>query len=562
MIINPLSIGASNYFKNTYNIRQIATIYNQVKEIIQEFDEYALEELFSGNQEDLDKLLEYLLIETGQAYYGTLAHQAPIKVDIHNYGERVAIQFEEQLRIRSFTYFCLSVIPQFDIEIHHIEWGQLTMMYKRLCIQAARDHGKSYAFSFAYPLWKMYRYRKNNPYLSVLENKLNKEGMIITDEHSLATDFLKKIKEEVEDNPILAEKLLPEKSEGWGKIEIVCKNGASLQVKGSSSALRGRHPGWMVIDDLLNESQLYSKEQREKSIDMFNSVILNMIENEGQLIVIGTPFHESDIYHYLKNAKGWRVFEYPAINPDGSILYPARHNFQSLLDKRETIGSIRFSREILVRPISSESSLFPYSIISGCFDNSFVLVDNMMNCPKSFVKIAIGCDFAISANIGADYTVYTVLGIDEGGIYYYLNRWREKGATYNQQLAKLQQLERIFSPDVILAENNGFQQVILDLAKDMGIHIIGHHTNVNKYDLRTGLPALAVVFEQKRLKLPRGDQRSRDITDSLVQECTGVTWSDEGKLENAKDHDDQVMSIWLAIKAMNYIHKRQKVHQI
>jgi len=563
MIVNPLSVNSSNYFKNTYSVKQISTIYDQTSSIIDNFDEYALQEIFSGNEGDVDKLLEYILVETGEAYYGQLAlTTSSLKVDIYDYGDRVAKQFEEQLRIRSLNYFIMSVLPQFDLGVHNLEWGQFSLFYKRLCIEAARDHGKSFYWSFAYPLWKMYRYRRNNPYLPTLENKLNKEGMIITDEHSLAKDFLKKIKEEVENNPILSERLYPDKADGWGMEEINCKNGAILQIKGSSSGLRGRHPGWMVIDDLLNESQLYSKEQREKSISMFDSVIMNMIENEGQLIVVGTPFHEADLYAHLKQSKGWRVFEYPAINPDGTVLYPERHSFQSLLDKRDTIGSINFSREILVRPISSESSIFPYSMIKTCFDPTIKIVDNIMNFPKKLAKVGVGIDFAISANVGADYTVYTVLGVDERGIYYLLHMFREKGMTYNQQLAKLQQLKRAFNPDIIMAENNGFQQVILDLAKDMGINVVPHTTTTNKYDLRTGLPGMSVVFEQMRIRLPMADERSKGVVDTFVQEATGVTWSDKGKLENTTTHDDCVMSLWIAIKSLNYTHKKQKMHQI
>ena len=144
--------------------------------------------------------------------------------------------------------------------------------------------------------------------------------MIITNEHSLARKFLAYIKEEIENNPPLREKLYPERSENWGAEEILAKNGASIQIKGSGSALRGRHPGWIVVDDFLDESSLYSKDQRDKSIDLFHSVIMNMILPGGQVIVVGTPFHENDLYADLKKKPGWRVFEYPAIYPNGRVI--------------------------------------------------------------------------------------------------------------------------------------------------------------------------------------------------------------------------------------------------
>src|SRR5690606_22368796 len=109
-------------------------------------------------------------------------------------------------------------------------------------------------FSYAYPLWKLFRYEKNNVSLPPLENNLNKEGMLITNEYSLAKKFLRMIREEIETNPLLRDRLYPTNTDGWGREEIICKNGAMLQVKGANSALRGRHPGWIGVDDFLDES--------------------------------------------------------------------------------------------------------------------------------------------------------------------------------------------------------------------------------------------------------------------------------------------------------------------
>ena len=80
-----------------------------------------------------------------------------------------------------------------------------------------------------------------------------------------------------------------------------------------------------------------------------------MLVPGGQIIVVGTPFHAEDLYGDLKTKNGWFVIEYPAIFPDGRILWPQRWSFKDLMDKKETQGSIIFSRENLCLPITNES---------------------------------------------------------------------------------------------------------------------------------------------------------------------------------------------------------------
>jgi phage terminase large subunit-like protein len=440
------------------------------------------------------------------------------------------------------------------MSFHHLEWGNLVQLYRFLCIEAARDHSKSFTFSFEYPLWKLYRYRRENFGIRNYENLLNKKGMIITNEHSLAKDFLKIISDEVESNPILREKIYCKNT--WGKEEITTQQGAELKVKGAGSALRGRHPGWMVIDDFLNDEVLYSPIQNTKYNSFFQSVIMNMIVPKGQIIVVGTPYTENDLYSVLKKDKRWRVFEYPAIFPDGRLLWPTRYTLQEILDKKESQGNIIFSREILVRPIASDSSIFPWKILETSFINmgEIKLVENFYSHPMKFKKIVMGCDFAISSEVGADYSVFTTIGIDDLDNYWLLNQWTGKGVSYNEQIAKMKELYRNFKHNLIMCEDNAFQSVMLGLAKEAGIKVVPHTTGVNKYDLKTGLPGLATLFEQGRMKLPRGDEYSKNVSNEICTQLNSFTFM-ENKIKSVAQHDDQAMSIWIAVKAASYVTK-------
>ena len=140
----------------------------------------------------------------------------------------------------------------------------------------------------------------------------------------------------------------------------------------------------------------------------------------GTITVIGTPFHDKDLYFNLRNDKQFKFFEYPAIFPDGTLTAPHRWSFEDLEQEYKSSGSIIFSRELLVVPVSDASTIFPWSILENSFRgmHNYTLVYNRESFPVKFKYVTVGCDFAISGNIGSDASVFSVWGEDEFGNYW------------------------------------------------------------------------------------------------------------------------------------------------
>ena len=108
-------------------------------EIIDSLDERGLLELSQGYEGDLDLLLRHLIQDTYDVLY-----TGKTNIDFSpNYPQRFSETTEEVFRNSDLNYFITSVMPDFQMSWHHIEWGDLTMRHKKLCIEAARDHGKS-----------------------------------------------------------------------------------------------------------------------------------------------------------------------------------------------------------------------------------------------------------------------------------------------------------------------------------------------------------------------------------------------------------------------------------
>jgi phage terminase large subunit-like protein len=411
----------------------------------------------------------------------------------------------------------------------------------------------SFEFCHAYPLWKLYSYNNNRLALTIdsRDNRNRKETLIITNTETLGKEHLVKINEEIKFNDVLAEKLNPNGKASLGATSIVTETGSKLHLRGVGGFFRGLHTGSVICDDMPDESSIYSKEQRVKLKDKFYAGITPIVEPGGQLIVDGTPYSADDIYNNLKDDSRFVLFEYPAVFPDGKLLSPDRFTFSKLLEEKESLGSLAFSREYLVVPVSDDSTIFPYEFLlrSIVGMENVDLVENIEAYPFKLRRVVIGCDFAKSANVGADYTVYTVWGVDENDNYYLLHIWRKQGASHNEQISQIVSLDQRFKPNKIVVESNGFQGMLADMAKQRGLRNIQETiTGSGKKSWFDGLPSLAALFERGQIKIPYKIGKTREMSDILFGEFNSISFrSDKGTLEAISGHDDICMSSYFGI---------------
>lgn len=522
-------------------------------EIISTLDDRAILELYEGGGDDIDRMIDGMLTDV---YHTIYTGNRDIDF-MPKYTDKLSENIEEILRCNNLTYFITSVLSDFQMSWHHIEWGDLVHHHNKLCIEAARDHGKSYYFSNAYLIWQLYRYSK--PKIQQYSRRPSKSnsnrGFLFSFSLQQAVDLIEILKGTIEGNDELRERLMPanNKDGAWASTNIVCKNGARLTGKGFGSSVRGAHPYYIVVDDGLKDNVIYSQLQRQKSIDYFHSVIMNMLVPGGQIIVVGTPFHANDLYGDLKSKKGWFVIEYPAIFPDGRILWPQRWNFRDLIDKKNTQGNIIFSRENLCRPIVSDSSIFPLDILKRSLVRmeNYTLVRNRDDFPMKFPKVVTGSDFSISSSVGADFYCYATFGVDEENSMWLLDLQLGKGKKYDEQLQILRGIYARFHPDVMVFESNVFQMIFTEGAEKYGLPVVPHNTGVEKNDLSNGWCALAIMFERSKIHIPIGDKHSQEIKDIIFDQLGSVAFTDKNGISSVGSHDDICSAFWLASLGRN-----------
>lgn len=542
---------------------QLTYLYNAVDNIIERLPEKALNQLLEGYGNDVDTMLREMVYQSEKALYlGRTMDSESL-----SYVDNVKASMDNTLKILSLNYFITTMLPKFRLGWRNIEWSNLTQLYPWSCYLCARASGKSYQWSYAFILWRLWSYTRPTAYRQdTTDNANRKETCYITNTFTLAKVQIAKVTEEIEANDLIKEKLNPYNKASIGETAIKTETGSTLHVRGKDSMIRGLHVGACLCDDMPDESSLYSDEQREKLKELLKGTIEPIVEPYGYFLVTGTPYSSApnELYQVLKADKRFYCFEYPILFPDGRPLAPDRYTFEQILDKKEELGTIVFNREYLVVPISDMSTIFPYEYLMRSIIGMETIrfASSIDDFPFKLTRVHIGVDFAVSGNIGADYTVYSVWGKDAMDNYYLLYYYRKRGMSHNEQVDKIVQLDRLFHPNKIRCEANGFQSILSGLAKERGLKNIEPFTTTegNKKDLYTGLPSLSAMFERGQIKCPYAMGETRQAVDLMFGEFSSITFrSDNGKLEAASGHDDVVMANFLAINSLREDDKEVQV---
>jgi hypothetical protein len=166
----------------------------------------------------------------------------------------------------------------------------------------------------------------------------------------------------------------------------------------------------------------------------------------------------------------------------------------------------------------------------------------------------MGCDFAMSAQSGSDFTVITVLEKAPGSKKLRLV-WMERfrGLDYTIQKQKIKELAEKFQIIKALGDEGSFGKVFIYDLKAEGVPIEGYkftHQSGSKEEL---IKALRDQFEKEGFELPYSpnDVKTRTLVGELVKELSkfGIIFdmrSKTVKFEGTGEHDDCVISLALA----------------
>ena len=209
---------------------------------------------------------------------------------------------------------------------------------QRIAVAAPRGEAKSTIVALIYVLWVVLTERKR--YVVLLADAMDQ-----------AVILLEAIKAELEVNPRLALDFAAGCGQGrvWNVGVVVTAGNAKIEAFGAGKRIRGRRhgpyrPDLAIGDDLENDENVKSPEQRDKLMSWLTKSVLSLGGVGGKLdvIVIGTILHYDSVLARLLKNPLWRGEKFRSV-----IRWPDR---MDMWDKWEEI--------LLTQGVSAESAQF------------------------------------------------------------------------------------------------------------------------------------------------------------------------------------------------------------
>lgn len=167
----------------------------------------------------------------------------------------------------------------------------------------------------------------------ILPKKARKHMIaIIMNTEEQAAEMLESIKAELDTNPRLAMDFDEATGRGrkWQATEIITINNIKVRIGGTNKKIRGmkhgpHRPDLIFLDDIENDENVRSKEQRDKIEKLVLAGILGLASPAGGMDVfwIGTSLHYDAAINRVSRAPGWRRRVYKSIIkwPDNMALW-------------------------------------------------------------------------------------------------------------------------------------------------------------------------------------------------------------------------------------------------
>ena len=260
----------------------------------------------------------------------------------------------------------------------------------RRAIEAPRGHAKSTTFTF-----------KDSIHAAAYAYKHYE--IILSDSSEQAEGFLGDIKTEFEENAALREDFGELPGRVWKASVILLTNGVKIEAIGSGKKIRGRrHKQWrpdlIVCDDLENDENVNTAEQRKKLRNWFYKAVSKAGDTYTDIVYIGTLLHFDALLANVANNPSYKTVKYrgvisfaentelwdawEAIYPDltnetrqeearafyeaheaemlegTAVLWKEKLSYYDLMVIRISEGEASFNSEIQNEPIDPESCTF------------------------------------------------------------------------------------------------------------------------------------------------------------------------------------------------------------
>ena len=288
--------------------------------------------------------------------------------------------------------------------------------------------------------------------------------------YKMATTFVGQIERNLKFNQKLIEKFgcIADNPVNWTSDTITLeaakeahgKKEATLTGFGMGGNLVSQHYDKIILDDIVNRDSINTRDQIEKSI-LFLKDIFDLLEPGGELIILGTRWHDEDLYGWIMNKdndviSSFDVYMCPAFTGNlrdvnnFQAIWPEKFNRNVLEKLYREKGPYEFSCQYLNDPVPDEDATFQRKWFH--YYDETELKGRPLN---KFTTV----DPAISLLKEADYTSIVTVGVDHFHNWYILDIFRDR-VTPQQLINQLYITYERWHPIEMGIENVAFQKVL------------------------------------------------------------------------------------------------------
>lgn len=238
-------------------------------------------------------------------------------------------------------------------------------------IRAFRGSGKTTTLTIT---WAAYRIGKEP----------HKSNLLIQVGDDIAADNSNKIADIIMNNPgwkMVFPHVVPDTAAGWGaggyevkrtdltypewrQLNAQRKDPTFVGVGYKSREIIGKHPtGLLLIDDIHDENNTVSEKELETTRKIVTSTIMPTRVKGTLVVVVGTPWVDGDVLHYLEETGQFISVRTPAVTIEHDIrtlAWPEVMDEQSLRAAEKISGQVEFARMYLLDLSASRNRVFRF----------------------------------------------------------------------------------------------------------------------------------------------------------------------------------------------------------
>ena len=227
--------------------------------------------------------------------------------------------------------------------------------YDRLCVSQPPRTAKSSLITLSYPFWLIF-------------NEPNTNIVIVNNTQTLAENFGIKLRQLFIDyNEILElqDIRLSEKKHSNSFFMFENKDGqlydGSIKLMGTGGTITGQDVDVLICDDLIKGFSDTTPTLLEKKIEWFRSIILQRIEPQTKLIILGTRWASNDVIGYVQDnfPDEYKFINLTALNDDETdCIWNNRYDVDFFKKRREEVGERLFDALYQQKPLDMTGDFF------------------------------------------------------------------------------------------------------------------------------------------------------------------------------------------------------------